>query len=62
MKAANEAPKAPSYTSPEHSPTDVEPETATPDRPLRGKLHGADDPRGFFANRGAALRTVRRDR
>jgi hypothetical protein len=41
-------------------PTDVEPLAPTPSRPRRGELHGADDPIGFFDNRGASLRTVRR--
>lgn len=56
MKAANEAPPIPG----EQDVTDVEPLTATPQRPDRGRLHGADDPRGFFDHRGASLRTVRR--
>lgn len=39
-------------------PTDVHPQRA---RPRRGQLHGADDPWGWANNRGAALRTVRRE-
>ena len=42
-------------------PTDEQALTATPERPRRGELHGADDPQGFFANRFASLRTVRRE-
>lgn len=41
--------------------TDLAPLSTTPKRPRRGELHGADDPHGFFANRGASLRTVRRE-
>lgn len=56
--AANDPGSTPDLDCPD--PTDVH-EHRQPHRPLRGKLHGADDPRGFFANRGAALRTVRRE-
>lgn len=41
-------------------PTDEQALTATPERPRRGELHGADDPHGWAANRFASLRTVRR--
>jgi hypothetical protein len=41
--------------------TDIEPLSPSPRRPRRGELHGADDPQGFFANRGASIRTVRRE-
>lgn len=41
--------------------TDLAPLSTTTKRPRRGELHGADDPHGFFDNRGASLRTVRRE-
>ncbi len=43
----------------EPRPTDLL--ASTPHRPQRGRLHGADRPWGWADNRGASLRTVRRE-
>jgi hypothetical protein len=43
----------------EERPTDVPGRQR--ERPRAGELHGADDPWGWADNRGATLRTVRRE-
>jgi hypothetical protein len=57
MPRTNEQP----YMTPEQvDPTEVA-LTATPHRPRRGELHGADDPEGWRRGRFASIRTVRRE-